>query len=57
MAGSPGLRAVVYWDDTGMWSYRQETLKPFEQVQALGRADDAVLAQDRIQDEELVQVW
>ena len=26
-------------------------------VQALGRADDAVLAQDRIQDEELVQVW
>ena len=38
MAGAPGLRAVIYWDDTGMWSYRQQALKPFTEVQALGRA-------------------
>src|SRR5690606_4175989 len=34
----PGLRAIVFWDDTGMWSYRQEGLLPFEAVQREGRA-------------------
>ena len=33
-----GLRAIVFWDDTGMWSYRQEGLMPFEAVQREGRA-------------------
>lgn len=35
---SPRLRAVVYWDDTGMWSYRHEMLRPFTAVQDAGRA-------------------
>lgn len=34
----PRLRAIVYWDDTGMWSYRHEMLKPFAAVQDAGRA-------------------
>ena len=34
----PGLRAIVFWDDTGMWSYRQEGLLAFEAVQREGRA-------------------
>jgi long-chain acyl-CoA synthetase len=35
---TPRLRAIVYWDDTGMWSYRHEVLKPFTAVQDAGRA-------------------
>ena len=38
---SPRLRAIVYWDDTGMWSYRHEALRPFTAVQELGRAAHA----------------
>jgi len=34
----PALRAVVYWDDTGMWSYRHDTLRAFTEVQKTGRA-------------------
>ncbi len=34
----PALRAIVYWDDTGMWSYRQPALRKFTEVQELGRA-------------------
>ena len=37
----PRLRRIVYWDDTGMWSYRQDILTTFEQVQELGRARHA----------------
>ena len=37
MERAPGLRAIVYWDDTGMWSYRQPALRKFVEVQALGR--------------------
>lgn len=33
----PTLRQIVYWDDTGMWSYRQPALCTFASVQALGR--------------------
>ena len=33
----PALRAVVYWDDTGMWSYRHDKLRAFEEVQKIGR--------------------
>ena len=35
---APTLRAVVYWDDTGMWSYDHPALRPFEAVQKDGRA-------------------
>ena len=34
----PALRAIIYWDDTGMWSYRQTVLRTFEAVQEVGRA-------------------
>lgn len=37
----PALRQVVYWDDTGMWSYRQPVLRRFAAVQALGREHHA----------------
>jgi long-chain acyl-CoA synthetase len=37
----PRLRRIVYWDDTGMWSYRQDILTTFEQVQECGRARHA----------------
>ena len=33
----PGLRRIVYWDQTGMWSYAQPALTTFEKVQAEGR--------------------
>lgn len=33
----PKLRRIVYWDHTGMWSYRQEVLATFEAIQADGR--------------------
>lgn len=33
----PSLRHIVYWDDTGMWSYRQPVLRTFASVQATGR--------------------
>lgn len=33
----PLLRKIIYWDDTGMWSYRQETLCTFAGLQAAGR--------------------
>jgi long-chain acyl-CoA synthetase len=33
----PRLRRIIYWDDTGMWSYRQDRLTTFETVQAEGR--------------------
>ncbi len=32
----PGLQHIVYWDDTGMWSYRDPVLSTFEAVQARG---------------------
>lgn len=33
----PLLRKIIYWDDTGMWSYRQETLCTFAALQEAGR--------------------
>lgn len=33
----PGLRRIVYWDQTGMWSYAQPALTTFEKVQGEGR--------------------
>lgn len=33
----PGLRHIVYWDDTGMWSYRAAILQTFAAVQEQGR--------------------
>ncbi|SFE39063.1 AMP-dependent synthetase/ligase [Blastococcus tunisiensis] len=32
----PKVRAVVYWDDRGMWSYSDTRLKTFQEVQAAG---------------------
>ncbi|MCC5858964.1 MAG: AMP-binding protein [Ectothiorhodospiraceae bacterium] len=32
-----GLRSIVYWDDTGMWSYDRPELRRFESVQEQGR--------------------
>jgi long-chain acyl-CoA synthetase len=37
LARVPSLRRLVYWDDTGMWSYRQDALTTFEAIQAEGR--------------------
>lgn len=34
----PSLRAIVFWDDTGMWSYSDERLHRLEAIQELGRA-------------------
>jgi len=34
----PSLRAIVFWDDTGMWSYSDERLHRLEAIQDLGRA-------------------
>lgn len=33
----PLLRKIIYWDDTGMWSYQQETLRTFTAMQEVGR--------------------
>ncbi len=38
---APRVRAIVSWDDTGMWSYRHALLEPFAAVQARGRAAHA----------------
>ena len=38
LQSSPRIRGIVYWDDTGMWSYRHEMLRPFTAVQDEGRA-------------------
>ncbi|MCK1513135.1 AMP-binding protein [Bradyrhizobium sp. 190] len=38
MLGSvPTLRRLIYWDDTGMWSYRQPSLMKLELVEDAGR--------------------
>lgn len=37
----PALRRIIYWDDTGMWSYRQPELATFAAVQEEGRARHA----------------
>lgn len=37
----PALRRIIYWDDTGMWSYRQPELATFASVQEDGRARHA----------------
>jgi long-chain acyl-CoA synthetase len=34
----PHLRAVIYWDPRGMWSYDDPWLMSYEDVQALGQA-------------------
>jgi len=34
----PSIRAVIYWDEKGLWRYRDAWLLSFEQVEAKGRA-------------------
>lgn len=34
----PSLRAIVFWDDTGMWSYGDDRLHKLKAIQELGRA-------------------
>lgn len=38
---APHLRQLIYWDDTGMWSYHHPRLTPFEKVLETGRARHA----------------
>lgn len=33
----PGLRDIIYWDATGMWSYREERLSTFSDICAAGQ--------------------
>ena len=33
----PQIRKVIYWDDKGMWSYDDDWLMSFEEVEAVGR--------------------
>lgn len=35
-ASVPGLRDIIYWDATGMWSYREDALSTFESVLSAG---------------------
>lgn len=35
---TPNLRHIVYWDDTGMWSYQDPILRKFHQLQSEGRS-------------------
>jgi long-chain acyl-CoA synthetase len=34
----PNIRAVIYWDEKGLWHYQDAWLLSFEQVEAKGRA-------------------
>lgn len=36
-AKTPGIRKVIYWDDSGLWNYGDPALASFEQIEALGR--------------------
>jgi long-chain acyl-CoA synthetase len=38
MADNPAVRLVVYWEDGGLWSYRNEVLADLRDVTADGRA-------------------
>lgn len=33
----PAIRRVIYWDDRGLWHYKDPWLMSFQQVEALGR--------------------
>jgi|FLYN01.1.fsa_nt_gi long-chain acyl-CoA synthetase len=33
----PQVRKVIYWDDRGLWSYHDDWLASFEDIEALGR--------------------
>lgn len=33
----PQLRKVIYWDDRGLWNYKDPLLASFEEIEALGR--------------------
>jgi len=37
VAKCPAVKAIVYWDDSGLWSYRDPMLHSFEDVQRRGR--------------------
>ena len=37
----PTLRRLIYWDDTGMWSYRQPSLMKLERMEDEGRKRNA----------------
>ena len=46
----PNIKKVIYWDDKGLWSYDEEWLISFEEVQALG-AELAQTEPDRFETE------
>lgn len=35
---TPRLKAIIYWDDSGLWGYKEPLLKSFQAVQEDGRA-------------------
>jgi len=35
--GAPAVKAILYWDDSGLWGYREPLLHAFEAVQKRGR--------------------
>jgi long-chain acyl-CoA synthetase len=37
----PGLKAIVYWNESGLWSYRNPLLRSFAAVQEAGRRANA----------------
>ncbi len=39
-ANVPAIRRVIYWEDKGLWNYRDEWLMSFEALAAAGRALD-----------------
>lgn len=41
MGSVPTLRRLIYWDETGMWSYRQPSLMKLEEMEAQGRKRNA----------------
>lgn len=52
-AATSNLRHIVYWDDTGMWSYHDPILRKFHQLQSEGRAlgEKDALMYDRLVDQ------
>lgn len=50
---TPNLRHIVYWDDTGMWSYQDPILRKFHQLQREGQSlcEKDELLYDRLVDQ------
>ena len=51
VAQAPAVKAIVYWDDSGLWGYRDPLLHTFEDVQRRGR--EALAADPQAYEREL----